>query len=976
MKYNLQSLFVIIISCIILINIFVWSKVIHFINRIETPSYYNIVIQPASDNASALIKHSTVKATGGQFRSIEGYLIDGPSNPIGFSNDNGELVLVLLGYGHFGKRNDDIPTLKCVFGDITVDARVHVNGTAFQRKLSPSGRMLYRNERNVMITCNLGVHDSGYTSNSTLQQRHGSIAGNVRIMSVDDNNSFDTGYVIVRRFMSDNTPEQQYDMVQCSAPIHHINGTKWLIEWIEYHIVIGFQHIHLYICDGLDEIQPMLNIYISKGFITVHDWSDLGDSPRVGVKIENFEHAQRAARNDCYFRNRGVAKYIAFSDIDELWSPGTSGTSDVISGDDRWRYKPGKILPTQQWMSWFEKQHALNKNHIGFIFKSITTPPLDSFGILKQEKAVASSSFDAWGHEIILDQHSDTNNIFMDKIQIAESHCEEPYNCGLYHRGRQKYMIRTAKGSVFVNDVLFYHAVNENYEEVADHLMVQVPLELGYIRHLAGHFKHSRKGGLLVNNRIHLPIHPVILNDVRNRIFEDPKINGMYMSSPIETMLKLDHFSDAWRFVSNKDIESTYSEDERHAYKMDELLESSVAIAQRDTQFITFEQFGGRLNNQLLTLDWVFRLSLAFHRTLYLPTNVKKEEHWIGLPENKLEEDMGSSLWDFTRLRKRFNFITTYDLEIPSLNQYSYPLRQSPDNIDPKCVWSYKLVEKHPEWKNLVTWAGWASQQLECKTRIHFTTSDGLVHAYRTDTRRLGVGPFVFWNAMTPAIRLHRTVDEFLSKYPHRTSIGIHSRSHNSYGPGNIQRAMQSCKRLIERPLKHAKTYLQTRRRCCDTIQTSDVDVDVDVDVLFKERLLLDMCNITSNVMDLAIDLAGGEKLSQFILASDHENSAVDKMVYDTYSGISFDGYTGITPNEKKTLSNPSWRRNIQEVLLDILILIKTDVFFGNPGSTLTQSVCMWRNAHSQKGMIIESSNACGLILLSTGANTCDSIEC
>ena len=81
---------------------------------------------------------------------------------------------------------------------------------------------------------------------------------------------------------------------------------------------------------------------------------------------------------------------------------------------------------------------------------------------------------------------------------------------------------------------------------------------------------------------------------------------------------------------------------------------SALPIADRSSaraspdRFLTFERYPGRLNNQLLTLDWAFRCARAFNRTVYVAAVAKKLD-WVGFPESREEEahaNAGAALSD------------------------------------------------------------------------------------------------------------------------------------------------------------------------------------------------------------------------------------------------------------------------------------------------------------------------------------------
>jgi len=948
---------------------------------LEKPSLKPSQAEP--EIRSTTIRHSTIRSVSGLFRSLQGYLIDGDAQRDGPSAATDELVLVVLGYGEFTESAAPKDTkylfvpndLKCIvqLGDkiITIPAKLHTDGTAFQGLKNQHGSLRFPGERLVWISCALGPLSSFENTGA-----HGTMAGSVRVM----NDEFDTTAVPMEWFLSQSSNVQSYSLVECSAPIHHVTGTKWLIEWIEYHKAFGFDHVHLYMHDLPDSSRQVISYYIKEGFVTYHDWSGIPANVGVGkVNIVNWEHGQRAARNDCYLRNRGIASYIAFSDIDELWSYADHDTT-FSAGLSFNKKVESRNTVAEKLVYWFESQNNYPQR-IGFLFKSVTVPPVAASAFVD---AAVGHGWDAKGRRVYLNNDQGT---IVGKLQFAEAACEAPYNCGAYHRGRQKYMLKTGHGTLNLYAPLFYHAVNEDYAGIANKHMHQVPVNIGYIRHHAGHFKHSRLGGLYPLNRKHLPLHPVLVSRIARRIHTLP-LNSMYIESAPEKFLELDSVNDPWRFAKSSD--DSIQAKMRHGIELSQV----KALAEKAKRsMMTFDQFGGRLNNQLLSFDWAFRVAKAVGRSLFVKTKDLKTEFWIGWPSTKEEELHDTSMWEMVLLRRNFDFIMDYEEDVVS----SYPILERPyQELDPKCVWTDELVSQNPEFKQVAHWAAYVSKFPECSERIHFASKNGLIHSYRTDTNKFGVSYYDFWSAMRPSKYLNDLVSKFISSNlgTAKISLGMHVRSHNSYGAVNVKKAYNSCMRLALKPLDHATRYQIARTTCCK----SETPVSPDPafiwlkdsenlgEIFYKTRHLDKMCNISvQNIIEAAdfTTKTTKTKTFQYFLATDHENKAVDKLVMD-HGGINFaydsekvfqgDPKLQKYPNEGR--SQMKRRNGIQGVLIDMLILSKTDVFFGNPGSTLSQVVCFWRFANNKDLLTTELSNICGLILLATGSSTCDDISC
>ena len=85
------------------------------------------------------------------------------------------------------------------------------------------------------------------------------------------------------------------------------NESHNLQEWIEFHKLIGIDHIYLYNNDSSDNYKEIIQPYIDNGFVTLTEWP--------------YKHAQMAAYEDCYTKNRDNTFWLAFIDMDEFICP-------------------------------------------------------------------------------------------------------------------------------------------------------------------------------------------------------------------------------------------------------------------------------------------------------------------------------------------------------------------------------------------------------------------------------------------------------------------------------------------------------------------------------------------------------------------------------------------------------------------------------------------------------------------------------
>jgi hypothetical protein len=99
-----------------------------------------------------------------------------------------------------------------------------------------------------------------------------------------------------------------YDLAVCGM---FQNEARFLKEWIEFYRLVGVQHFYLYNNKSTDNFAFVLEPYLLKGVVDLIDW------PYSNVDL----HAQNKAFTDAIKRARGVAKWVAFLDLDEYLFP-------------------------------------------------------------------------------------------------------------------------------------------------------------------------------------------------------------------------------------------------------------------------------------------------------------------------------------------------------------------------------------------------------------------------------------------------------------------------------------------------------------------------------------------------------------------------------------------------------------------------------------------------------------------------------
>ena len=81
----------------------------------------------------------------------------------------------------------------------------------------------------------------------------------------------------------------------------------YMREWIEYHLMIGIEHIYLYNNFSSDNYLEILRPYIDKEVVTLTEWP--------------VKYGQISAYEDCAKRFRNDSKWILFLDLDEFVCP-------------------------------------------------------------------------------------------------------------------------------------------------------------------------------------------------------------------------------------------------------------------------------------------------------------------------------------------------------------------------------------------------------------------------------------------------------------------------------------------------------------------------------------------------------------------------------------------------------------------------------------------------------------------------------
>ncbi len=93
------------------------------------------------------------------------------------------------------------------------------------------------------------------------------------------------------------------------------NEAEWLIEWIEYHKLIGVSHFYLFDNGSTDNYKDVLKPYIRKGIVELYYYPYVGETQQEFLAIQ-FYLTRKAIELAKY-----EAKWLAIIDVDEFIVP-------------------------------------------------------------------------------------------------------------------------------------------------------------------------------------------------------------------------------------------------------------------------------------------------------------------------------------------------------------------------------------------------------------------------------------------------------------------------------------------------------------------------------------------------------------------------------------------------------------------------------------------------------------------------------
>jgi hypothetical protein len=134
------------------------------------------------------------------------------------------------------------------------------------------------------------------------------------------------------------------------------NEGLYIIEWLEFHKIVGVERFYLYNNGSTDDVFEQVKPYIDRGEIVWHDWPE--------------QAGQRSSYNHCLKHYREESEWIAFIDLDEFLFP--SEEDDLKKVLEEYKEYPGIGV---NWLCFGSSGHITKPG--GLVTENFTRRPTD-----------------------------------------------------------------------------------------------------------------------------------------------------------------------------------------------------------------------------------------------------------------------------------------------------------------------------------------------------------------------------------------------------------------------------------------------------------------------------------------------------------------------------------------------------------------------------------------------------------------------
>ena len=173
----------------------------------------------------------------------------------------------------------------------------------------------YGNDRASLLDCSLSpfASDELWRNNRTLRVYLASIIDNI------------TDILMLKAFVT--VPKHspllpssiQQSFTLCTSPLH--NKAQYLVQWIEFHRLIGFQKFAVYnSTDTYGQLSSLINIYTQKypNLVDIIQWNF---SSLALTDVMSTRYFQTEALHDCLIRYGDQSEWLGMIDLDEYIVP-------------------------------------------------------------------------------------------------------------------------------------------------------------------------------------------------------------------------------------------------------------------------------------------------------------------------------------------------------------------------------------------------------------------------------------------------------------------------------------------------------------------------------------------------------------------------------------------------------------------------------------------------------------------------------
>jgi hypothetical protein len=303
------------------------------------------------------------------------------------------------------------------------------------------------------------------------------------------------------------------DITVCAAPVYGTANVRWLVEWLEYLRAVGVSTVHVPMYEDERSVAAKLMWDVLHHYsrldaatgeripgglhVVTHHWSSRSSRHATDDGVI-YERGKYLAWDECYLRGRGRTDWLLFLDVDELPFAPRDAEATLVSA----LRECDALLDAKT-----------GGKGVGCALNSVT----------------ATSVFKG------VEDYATSGKLLLDEYDYVESAPKCPYNCGKYHRGRQKYIVK-GRDVHMVPLMMWTHSVGGQDYEYADKVLSQLPSTTMHIRHYSGWWytngPHTEMAADEHLQRKASPLQRAALARIEAALAASPSLKKLYDASP------------------------------------------------------------------------------------------------------------------------------------------------------------------------------------------------------------------------------------------------------------------------------------------------------------------------------------------------------------------------------------------------------------------------------------------------------------